>query len=89
MSSLKLYANPYAFDAPGFYFDSMEEFEELYEKHLPVEEYSIEFIDGDDDDRRIFEAVKPSGHPAEFFDALDSLTDREIDGYIYLRDVGP
>lgn len=99
---IKLYANPYAFDASGFYFSDMDEFTAEYEAHLPVEEYSIEFIDGDDDERRLFDAVKPSGNPAEFFDALDhlsgnpaefldaidQLSGNEIDGYCYLRDCG-
>jgi len=85
---LNLYANPYSCDATGFYFTDMDEFEAEYEKHLPTEEYSIEFIDGDEDERRLFDAVKPSGNPAEFFDAIDRLSGNEIDGYCYLRDCG-
>ena len=86
---LNLYANPYSCDATGFYFTSMDEFEAEYEKHLPVEEYMIEFIDGDDDERRLFDAVKPSGNPAEFFDALDDLdSEARVVAYEYLRGVG-
>lgn len=48
----KLYAQPYDISATGFYFDSEEEYEELSKDNrneygLLVEEYEIQFIDGE------------------------------------------
>ena len=48
-----LFAQPYNMDACGFYFHSAEEFEEkaeaLRDRYCnPVEEFEIQFIDGDD-----------------------------------------
>lgn len=48
-----LYANPYNIDATGFYFESVDEFTEkstnLTDRYgNPVEEFEIDFIDGDD-----------------------------------------
>lgn len=49
---MNYYANPYDLCATGFYFDTYEEYLEKSEKHVnnygePVEEYEIQFIDGD------------------------------------------
>ena len=41
-----LYANPYDTSKTGFYFHDLAEFDELYQKHLPTEEYEIDYIDG-------------------------------------------
>lgn len=48
-----LYAQPYNHDAAGFYFDSLESFkaqsENLTDRYgQPVEEFEIQYIDGDD-----------------------------------------
>ena len=55
-----LHAQPYNLDAVGFYFESAEEFttkaEGLTDCHgLPVEEFEIQFIDGDTGDAQLFE----------------------------------
>jgi len=47
------HATPYDISAAGFYFQDFEEYEEKAAKHRneygdPVEEYEIQFIDGDD-----------------------------------------
>ena len=46
-----LYANPYDTSRPGFYFDSLDEYEkkgaEVWGTHREQPEHSIEFIDGD------------------------------------------
>ncbi len=49
----KLHATPYNIDAAGFYFDSLEDYQTKTENHLDrfgnlVEEFEIQFIDGDD-----------------------------------------
>ena len=46
------HATPYDINATGFYFSTLEEYQEKAEKHRniygePVEEYEIQFIDGD------------------------------------------
>ena len=48
-----LHATPYNLDAAGFYFESLEDYQTKSEKHLDrfgslVEEFEIQFIDGDD-----------------------------------------
>ena len=55
-----LHAQPYNLDAVGFYFESAEEFttkaEGLTDCHgLAVEEFEIQFIDGDTGDAQLFE----------------------------------
>lgn len=39
------YAQPYALDARGFYFETAEEFETKYTANLPTEEYEIQVIE--------------------------------------------
>ncbi len=51
----QLFAQPYDIDAIGFYFETFEEFQTISNRHLNrygdrVEEYEIQFIDGDDID---------------------------------------
>lgn len=48
-----LHATPYNIDAAGFYFESMADYQSKSESHLDrfgnlVEEFEIQFIDGDD-----------------------------------------
>jgi hypothetical protein len=48
-----LHATPYNIDAAGFYFENMANYQSKSEKHLDrfgnlVEEFEIQFIDGDD-----------------------------------------
>jgi hypothetical protein len=50
-----LFAQPYDFDAYGFYFSSATEYFEKYQKNLPVEEYEFQFIDGTDFESFVFE----------------------------------
>lgn len=77
-SSIKLYANPYAFDAKGWYFSSEDEYEKKFEKHLPVEEYEIDFIDGKDFDSELFKAMKVSqGNVVEYFERREELLDMD------------
>jgi antirestriction protein len=57
-----LFAQPYDITANGFYFDSVEEYNENAEKNcnstgFPVEEYELQFIDGESVDAALFEAL--------------------------------
>lgn len=58
-----LYAQPYDISATGFYFDTMEEYEEkaarnVNEMGFPVEEYELQFIDGEEIDSALFEVLR-------------------------------
>ncbi len=71
----KLYAQPYDISARGFYFDSAEEYDAKAAKNRNdfggiVEEYEIQFIDGEASDAELFRAlaVNQANFPA-FFDA--------------------
>ena len=55
-----LFAQPYDITANGFYFDSVEGYNENAEKNCnstgsPVEEYELQFIDGESIDAALFE----------------------------------
>ena len=58
----QLYAQPYDISATGFYFDTLEEYEQKAAKNRndygqPVEEYELQFIDGEDIDCKLFAAL--------------------------------
>lgn len=58
----QLYAQPYDFSATGFYFDTLEEYKRKASTNhnqmgFPVEEYEFQFIDGEDIDCKLFEAL--------------------------------
>ena len=62
VETLTLYAQPYDYDASGFYFDSFEDYETKYNKNCnvygqPVEEYELQFIDGSAIDCDLFKAI--------------------------------
>lgn len=88
-----MYANPYAYDARGWYFKDFEDFERKYDKHLPVEEYSLEWIDGPEGDRQLFEALNVNqANLEQYFDLIDDLADHEKPALYYLlrvRGMGP
>jgi antirestriction protein len=57
-----LFAQPYDITANGFYFHSVEDYNESAEKNCnsagsPVEEYELQFIDGESIDAALFEAL--------------------------------
>lgn len=72
-----LYAQPYNLDAVGFYFESLEEFETRSENLTdrfgqPVEEFEIQFIDGDDSE--LFEACGINQSNLDvWFDEIENL----------------
>ncbi len=58
----QLYAQPYDISATGFFFDTREEYEQKAAKNRnhygqPVEEYELQFIDGEDIDCQLFKAL--------------------------------
>ncbi|GGX91271.1 hypothetical protein GCM10007160_18460 [Litchfieldella qijiaojingensis] len=85
-----LFAQPYDLHAAGFYFDSEEEYMDKSEKcrnefGQPVEEFEIQFIDGDNP--KIFKAAGISQATiGDWFDDLDHLSDDEAIAIIYLLD---
>ncbi len=79
----RLYAQPYDISAKGFYFDSIEEYNQKASKNfnkigLQVEEYEIQFIYGENIDAELFEAAGINqSNIADFFDACDNWSDNE------------
>lgn len=75
-SKLELYANPYDYDAKGFYFSDLKDFEKKYKaeyRRHRTEEYEIELIDSSAPvAAEIFDAMKVNpANLAEFFDAVE------------------
>lgn len=68
-----LYATPYNISQSGFYFSSIDEYDNLFEKH-PCEEFEIQFIDGDNP--KLFSAAKiDQGNLTIWFDVLADISD--------------
>jgi antirestriction protein len=73
----KLYANPYDISAGGFYFDTAEEYNAKADKLRndygdPVEEFEIDFIDGELIDCELAEAWGINqGNFSDFFEKCD------------------
>lgn len=76
-----LYAQPYDISAHGFYFRSLEEFTDKSSSLLnrygdPVEEFEIQFIDGDDLDCELFGALSiHQGTIGDYFSACEHFSD--------------
>jgi antirestriction protein len=73
-----LYAQPYDISATGFYFETAAEYEEKAAKlrnssGWPVEEFEIQFIDGERIDGQLFEALNV--HQGNFGAYLEVLND--------------
>ena len=77
----EFYAQPYSLDHTGFYFDSIEKFEEGMEKlnKLGCEEVEIQFIDGEN---HLCDLAKSVGiHQGDinfWYDELEELDDNDI-----------
>ena len=76
-----LYAQPYAFDARGFHFDSADQYNTRAEGTRtaygePVEEFEIQFIDGECLDAQLFDALSVNqGNFAAYLDATAQWSD--------------
>ncbi len=89
---IKLHAQPYDISANGFYFETAEEFQTKFKDNKndygdPVEEYEIQFIDGEDID---VDLQKAWGlNQANYADYLDAASDWDEDQKIrYIIAVG-
>lgn len=73
----QLHAQPYNIDASGFYFDSLDSYQSqakgLWDSFgQAVEEFEIQFIDGEDIDLALFEALHiHQGSIGVFFEAVE------------------
>jgi len=87
----KLFAQPYSLDAVGFYFDTLEAYTEKSESLLdtfgnPVEEFEIQFIDGDDCE--LFSACGINQANLNlWFETIADLAEYEKTALYYLRSV--
>jgi len=79
----KLYAQPYDISATGFYFDSAEEYEQRVKDHRNeygqrVEEYEIQFSDGERIDAELATAVGLNqSNFCAFFEVIEDWEDDE------------
>lgn len=84
----KLYAQPYDISATGFYFDSAEEYAQKVATAKndfgdPVEEFEIQFIDGENIDCELANAWNINqANFIEFFDSVDRWSDDQKTRYI-------
>lgn len=82
-SEARFYAQPYDISARGFFFVGMEDYRARVTECRnaygdPVEEFEIQFIDGNDLDAALFEALSVSQATLEtYIEALDTWTDEE------------
>lgn len=77
-----LHATPYNLDATGFYFESFEEYQEQA-NNSQVEEFEIQFIDGDD--AALFEACGIDQTNLNiWFDEIEPLSDSDKINLYYL-----
>lgn len=90
----KLHAQAYAYDGPGFYFDSAEEYEKKFKaaEKRGFEEFEIQFIDGETPEIDLFDAMKVhQGSVEEYFERLEELedlSDQEVAAIFWLCDRG-
>ena len=79
----QLYAQPYDISATGFYFDTLEEYEQKAAKNRNdfggiVEEYELQFIDGEDMDCKLFEALRVNQATfGKFLEACDAWSEEQ------------
>ncbi|WP_421703457.1 antirestriction protein ArdA [Aliiroseovarius sp.] len=78
-----LYAQPYDLSANGFYFESMENYAAKADSNCndygnPVEEYEIQFIDGDQMDRDLAKAWGINqANTGQYLEACESWDDHD------------
>lgn len=84
------HAAAYDISATGFYFSNYEDYTDKAAKHRneygdPVEEYEIQFIDGDN--HRLFSALRINqANLKQWFDNYEELCDEELIKAIYLAE---
>jgi len=78
-----LFAQPYDISAHGFFFETAEEYNEKAGRlknssGCPVEEFELQFIDGDNIDAKLFEALSiHQGNFHAFLNVCDEWSDDE------------
>jgi len=85
----EFYAQPYSTEHTGFYFDSIETFDENMEKlnDKGCEEVEIQFIDGDAHQSSLFKAAGiHQGNISLWFDELEDLTSDDATRLCFLLD---
>lgn len=86
---LRFHAQPYDPSRRGFYFNDYDEYEEKYKKHLPTEEYELEFIDGEREDADLFNALKIDQMSLEqYLDEVVTLNEHDKAALYYLATNG-
>ena len=89
-----LYAQPYNINADGFYFEDMDEYDHKVQQcfdafGLPVEEFEIQFIDGDAIDFDLFEVWGiHQGNISQYLDIVDRFTFHKKITLIVLSEAG-
>lgn len=89
-----LHAQPYNLDAVGFYFESLEDYEVRFENArdsfgLQVEEFEIQFIDGEEGDAQLFEATGVNqATVSQFFDVIEDMEDYQKAALFFLLEQG-
>ena len=89
-----LHAQPYNLDAVGFYFESLGDYEARFENArdsfgFPVEEFEIQFIDGDTADAQIFGAAGINQATlSQFFDVIEDMGDYQKPALFFLLEQG-
>jgi hypothetical protein len=90
-----LYAQPYDLAATGFYFDSAESYADQASRlrnayDQPVEEFEIQFIDGEMIDAELFTALRVSqADIGAYFDAVaDWIDDQKVKTIIAVGEIG-
>ena len=84
------HATPYDISAMGFYFKTYEEYCQKAEKHTnaygqPVEEFEIQFIDGDN--YELFNTLRINqANLKEWFETYEDMDDEDAAKVIYLID---
>ena len=84
------HATPYDISAAGFYFNTYEEYADKSVKHRneygdPVEEYEIQFIDGDN--YQLYNALSVNqANLKQWFDEYEDIEGNELVSAIYLAE---
>lgn len=87
MAALTLHAQPYDTSGIGFYFKSAEDYDKKEAKNRN-EEFEIEFIDGDDIEFAVYNAMGVNqSNLHEFFDAVDSVDEYDLPALQYLTTI--
>ena len=90
--TIQLCATPYDIEAGFFYFADAAEFADKQAKHTnsfgqPVEEYELQFIDGDQADAQLFGACGINQANLRLWDDIESLDDYLKPSLFYACDV--